>query len=105
MSTMEPIHVSTWGDRSVDFTIDSFGKDDKSRTDAATDGGSMRQKLREIRCIDDMGREAFVIEWGFGTSGSSDCTCREFRLEDDSPVNAVGGAYEHFYSGRLFRPA
>ena len=72
--------------------------------DAATDGGSMRQKLREIRCVDDSGKEAFIIEWGFGPSGSRDHTCREFRLDDDSPVTSIGGAYEHFYSGRLFRP-
>ena len=64
----------------------------------------MRQKLREIRCVDASGREALVIEWGFGTSGSRDQSCREFRLDDDSPVNAIGGAFEHFYSGQLFRP-
>ena len=64
----------------------------------------MRQKLREIRCLDDRGSETVVIEWGFGTSGEQGNACREFRLDDGSPVNSVGDAYEHFYSGRLFKP-
>ena len=98
------IYRSRPGDQKIDCLIDSHGKDDKTVTDAATDGESMRQKLREIQCMDDSGKETVVIEWGFGTSGSRDHSCREFRLDDDSPVNAIGGAYEHFYSGQLFRP-
>lgn len=85
-------------------TVDSKRSDDKTIETAATDGESMRQKLREIRCVDEGGNEALVIEWGFGASGTKNCTCREFRLEDDTPVSSIGGLYEHFYSGRLFRP-
>lgn len=64
----------------------------------------MRQKLREIPCVDELGRKALVIEWGFGLPGSREHVCREFRLDDDTPVNRVGGNYEHFYSGRILRP-
>jgi hypothetical protein len=65
----------------------------------------MRQKLREIRCFDDKGDEALVIEWGFGVPGTRQVTNRELRTEDGSPVNPLGGVFEHFYSGRILRPA
>jgi hypothetical protein len=65
----------------------------------------MRQKLREIKCVDDKGNEALVIEWGIGTPGKRHVATRELRLEDGSPVNPLGGVFEHFYSGRILRPA
>jgi hypothetical protein len=65
----------------------------------------MRKKLREIRCLDENGHEALIIEWGFGLSGSKQVVNREMRMEDGSPVSSLGGAFEHFYSGRILRPA
>jgi len=65
----------------------------------------MRQKPREIRCLCEHGQEVLVIEWGFGASPKGPISCREFRLEDGSPVNYIGSAYEHFYTGRVFTPA
>ena len=64
----------------------------------------MRQKLREIRCSDENGAEALVIEWGLGGVASGQELCREFRLEDGSPVCWLGGCYEHFYTGKLLKP-
>ena len=64
----------------------------------------MRQKLREIRCLCEHGQEVLVIEWCFGASPSDQKSNREFRLEDGSPVNYIGGAYEHFYTGRVYMP-
>ena len=64
----------------------------------------MRQKLREIRCLCAHGQEVIVIEWGFGASPADQKSNREFRLEDGSPVNYIGSAYEHFYTGQVFRP-
>ena len=80
-------------------------RDDESVSEAISPGGSMRQKLREIRCLDDNGNEALVIEWGFGLPGTRQVTSRELRMEDGSPVSPLGGAFEHFYSGRILRPA
>ena len=64
----------------------------------------MRQKIREIRCLCEQGQEVLVIEWGFGASLTDQKSSREFRLEDGSPVNYIGSAYEHFYTGQVFRP-
>lgn len=64
----------------------------------------MRQKLREIRCYDEVGAEMLVIEWGFGGVDSGKEMCREFRLEDGSPVSWIGEYYEHFYTGKLLKP-
>ena len=64
----------------------------------------MRQKLREIPCLDEAGREAVVIEWGFADPCRKGIYCRELRMEDGSPVNKLGAEYEHFYSGRMLRP-
>lgn len=64
----------------------------------------MRQKLREIQCLDESGAEALVIEWGFGDIGPDKNMCREFRLEDGSPVSWIGGCYEHFYTGTRLKP-
>lgn len=63
----------------------------------------MRQKIREIRCIDEIGHEAVITEWRFGDSISKD-GATELRLEDGSPVSMIGGIYEHFYTGKMFRP-
>jgi hypothetical protein len=51
----------------------------------------MRQKLREIRCLDDKGNEALVIEWGFGVPGTRQVTNRELRMEDGSPGASSAG--------------
>ena len=64
----------------------------------------MRQKLREIHCVCAKGQEVLVIEWGFGASAADQKSSREFRLEDGSPVNYIGSAYEHFYTGQVFTP-
>ena len=66
-------------------------------------GHRMRRKIREIRCIDEIGQEAVITEWCFGDSGSKDSTT-ELRLEDGAPVSVIGGIYEHFYTGKMFQP-
>lgn len=63
----------------------------------------MGQKLREIVCLDETGQKVIVTEWAIGSSDGKHCT-KEHRLEDGSPVTSLGGSYEHFYTGKMFRP-
>ena len=57
----------------------------------------MRRKLAEIPCKAEDGRDVVVFHWSFGEK-------TEFKLEDDTPVHLIGGAYENFYTGELVRP-
>ena len=64
----------------------------------------MREKVREIACRDDAGREVTVIEWSIQPSGMTGKSAgqTEYTLSDGSPVSLVGGQFEHFYSGKLY---
>jgi hypothetical protein len=57
----------------------------------------------EIVCLDETGQKVIVTEWAVGSSDGKHCT-KEHRLEDGSPVTSLGGSYEHFYTGKMFRP-
>lgn len=66
----------------------------------------MRTKVKEVPCQDKAGNSALVIEWIIHAEGvpSQNACCSAFSLEDGSPVNPLGGKFEHFYSGALFTP-
>lgn len=66
----------------------------------------MRTKVREVPCRDQAGNSATVIEWVIEAEGvqCKNAGCTAFSLADGSPVNPLGGQYEHFYSGALLKP-
>ncbi|MFU8863244.1 MAG: hypothetical protein ACNA7O_04960 [Rhodobacterales bacterium] len=66
----------------------------------------MRTKVKEVDCRDQAGNAAIIIEWMMQAEGMKckNACSTAFSLEDGSPVNPLGGKFEHFYNGMIFTP-